>query len=247
MIEIKNVSFTYPDFKGEKTLQNVNLNFPKGEFISLIGKSGSGKSTLFKLLTTQFQPDAGQILFDGRPIQLGDVGYMPQKDLLLPWATILENVRLSGKLDKQHPVSKEKALEWLDKAGLKDYAYSLPKDLSGGMRQRAAFVRTILANKPVLLLDEPFGALDSFTQYEMQQWLLSLWQELNKTIVFITHNIDEAVLLSNRVFLLQNWHNGDDTQIKEWHIDLPRPRPKDIRYHAQFIEYKQALEVAIHE
>ena len=81
----------------------------------------------------------------------------------------------------------------------------------------------------------------------MQQWLLSLWQELNRTIIFITHNIDEAVLLSNRVFLLQNWHNGDDTQIKEWHIDLPRPRPKDIRYHAQFIEYKQALEVAIHE
>lgn len=247
MIEIKNVSFTYPDFKGDKTLQNVNLIFPEGEFISLIGKSGSGKSTLFKLLTTQYQPDQGTILFNGRPIQLGDVGYMPQKDLLLPWATILENVRLSGKFDNQNPVTKDKALEWLEKAGLREYADALPKDLSGGMRQRAAFVRTILANKQVLLLDEPFGALDSFTQYEMQQWLLSLWQELNKTIIFITHNIDEAILLSNRVFLLKNQQDGSDTQIREWQINLPRPRPKDIRYQPEFIQYKQALEVAIHE
>lgn len=249
MIHVNEVSFAYPGNPSSPILQNLSLTFPKGKFISLIGKSGSGKSTLFKLLTTQYQPDKGSIEMSDRPIQLGDVGYMPQKDLLLPWANILENVRLSGKLGNNPPVPKEKALQWLEKAGLKNYAYALPKELSGGMRQRAAFVRTILSDKEVLLLDEPFGALDSFTQYEMQQWLLSIWQELNKTIIFITHNIEEAILLSNRVFLLNNNQEvqaGKDP-VLEWEIDLPRPRPKDVRYLPQFIEYKQEIEVAIHE
>lgn len=249
MIQVDQVTFAYPGNSSGPILQDLSLTFPQGEFISLIGKSGSGKSTLFKLLTTQYSPNSGDIFFKGRPIQLGDVGYMPQKDLLLPWATILENVRLSGKLGNHPSVPKEKAMEWLDKAGLADYAQALPKELSGGMRQRAAFVRTILSDKEVLLLDEPFGALDSFTQYEMQQWLLSLWQELNKTIIFITHNIEEAILLSNRVFLLNNIHKVQAGQapVQEWVMDLPRPRPKDVRYLPQFIQYKQEIEVAIHE
>ena len=249
MIEIKTVSFAYPGNPDALILKDLSLTFPEGEFISLIGKRGSGKSTVFKLLTTQSHPKQGTIYIKGRPIQVGDVGYMPQKDLLLPWASILENVRLSGKLGNHPSVPKEKALEWLDKAGLKDYAHALPKELSGGMRQRAAFVRTILSDKDVLLLDEPFGALDSFTQYEMQQWLLSIWQELNKTIIFITHNIEEAILLSNRVFLLNSIQEVQTGQepVQMWEIDLPRPRPKDVRYLPQFIQYKQEIEVAIHE
>lgn len=247
MIELQDVTFAYPANPDKLILKDVSLTFPEGQFISLIGKSGCGKSTILKLLTTQLHPQSGQILFHNRPILLGDVAYMPQKDLLLPWLSILENVLLSDKLDSNNSVGRDKALAWLERAGLAEVAHALPHQLSGGMRQRAAFVRTILSNRSVLLLDEPFGALDAFTQFEMQQWLLSLWQELNQTIIFITHNIEEAILLSHRIYLLKPVDESGQQEVQTYHIDLPSSRSGDIRFTDEFKAYQHRIEVAIHD
>lgn len=246
MLEINHLSFAFNAAKDRPIFKDLNLEFPQGEFITIVGKSGSGKSTLFKLLTQQYPTDAGQICYQGRPLQVSDLAYMPQKDLLLPWANILDNVCLSAKLGAGPAIDKDQALAWLAKAGLADDAYSLPHQLSGGMRQRAAFVRTILANRDILLLDEPFGALDSFTQQEMQAWLLAIWQELKQTVLMITHNLEEAVLLSNRVYVLKPLKEAQGNQVQIFEINLPANRQMDMRYHPDFINYKHQIEEAIY-
>ncbi|MGY4104582.1 ABC transporter ATP-binding protein [Ignavigranum ruoffiae] len=246
MLQIRNLDFSFHQNSSRPIFKQLNLDLPEGEFISLVGKSGSGKSTLFKLISQQYQADQGEITFRGRPVAVSDLAYMPQKDLLLPWANILDNVCLSAKLGPRRPIPRERALAWLAKAGLADDAYALPSQLSGGMRQRAAFVRTILANREILLLDEPFGALDSFTQQEMQTWLLEIWQELKQTVLMITHNLEEAVLLSNRVYVLQPFKANQEAQIRSFQIDLPKDRQMDIRYHPDFIAYKHQIEEAIY-
>lgn len=247
MIDIQDLTFSFKGPGQAPVLDDIHAQLPEGHFISLIGKSGSGKSTLFKILTQDLTPQAGQVTFQGRPLGAQEVAYMPQKDLLLPWASVLDNVLLPQKLNPKVKVHRDQALAWLDKAGLAKVTQALPQDLSGGMRQRVAFVRTLMMDKPILLLDEPFGALDYFTQMEMQAWLLDIWQDLKTTVILITHNIEEAVYLSDQVMIL---HPAGTTpkgqQLDRVTIDLDRPRRQDMRYLPQFVQYKKVLEEAIH-
>lgn len=220
---LKKVSYAF-ESGGNPIIENLSMEVRKGEFVSIIGKSGTGKSTIFKLLTGLLQQDAGEILINNQQVIPGMVGYMPQKDLLLPWRTILENIMIAAEIQKDVNITKEEAERWIERAGLKGYENALPKQLSGGMRQRAAFLRTLLTGKDVLLLDEPFGALDTFTKKEMQIWLLSIWKDLKKTIIFITHDLEEAAFLSDRILLLHR-----NKTIEEVVVDLPRPRhPEDV-------------------
>lgn len=215
----------------------------RGEFVSVIGTSGSGKSTLFKLVTGLLEPNQGDILFDGQKTgkRLGRVGYMPQKDLLLPWKTVLDNVLLPLEVTKERKQARLPEIkEWLARFGLAEYESSYPSELSGGMKQRVAFLRTLMTGKELLLLDEPFGALDSMTKRKMHKWLLGLWGELQKTVLFITHDLEEAILLSDRVYVLQ------DTGIKELKVNLPRPRSSQLIYQSEFLTMRKELEMLIH-
>jgi putative hydroxymethylpyrimidine transport system ATP-binding protein len=232
-------------FDSSKTIfQKLSIEVKAGEFVSVIGPSGSGKSTLFKLVTGLIDPDEGEIAVHGSVsgTRLGKVGYMPQKDLLLPWRTVLDNVLLPlevSKDRKQHSISD--AREWLCRFGLADVEKAYPHELSGGMRQRVAFLRTIMTGRDLLLLDEPFGALDSLTKRKMHSWLLNLWGELQKTVLFITHDLEEAILLSDRIYLLKG------TGCLEINVHLPRPRNSEQIYDSDFIALRKELERLIHD
>lgn len=238
-VVVKNVSYAF-EKNGESVISNLNMEVRQGEFVSLIGKSGTGKSTILRLLTGLLKQDEGEILLRNKEIALGDVGYMPQKDLLLPWRTVLDNIMMASEIQKDLQLTKEEARKWLERVGLKEYESALPKQLSGGMKQRVAFLRTLLTGKDVLLLDEPFGALDALTKKEMQSWLLSIWQDLNKTIIFITHDLEEAVYLSDRIFLLHR-----NKKVEEIVVDLPRPRDPDIFHSEKMMALRLELEKRI--
>lgn len=240
MLSIKELTYAFTDSR--PVFQRISLDVKPGEFVSVIGASGSGKSTLFKLITGLLEPDQGQIQINGQDSlrRLGKVGYMPQKDLLLPWRTVLENVLLPLEVAKESKQEKIPEIrEWLTRFGLEGYENAYPDELSGGMRQRAAFLRTLITGKDLLLLDEPFGALDSMTKRNMHSWLLGLWGELQKTVLFITHDLEEAILLSDRIYLL-----GD--VIQEVKVSLPRPRVPELIYQSEFIKMRKELEMLIH-
>ncbi|WML26947.1 ABC transporter ATP-binding protein [Neobacillus sp. OS1-33] len=237
MLSIQELSYSFEEEK--PIFQGLTFDVLRGEFVSVIGASGSGKSTLFKLITGLLEPDQGDILIDGQRTgkRLGSVGYMPQKDLLLPWRTVLENVLLPLEVTKERKQAKLPEIkEWLARFGLADYENTYPKELSGGMKQRVAFLRTLMMGKELLLLDEPFGALDSLTKRNMHQWLLGLWGELQKTVLFITHDLEEAILLSDRVYVLH------DKGMKEMKVTLPRPRSSQLIYQSEFITMRKELE-----
>ncbi|PFP25872.1 ABC transporter ATP-binding protein [Bacillus sp. AFS073361] len=241
MLSIQGLSYSFE--KEKPIFQGLTLDVRRGEFVSVIGTSGSGKSTLFKLVTGLLEPNQGDILFDGQKTgkRLGRVGYMPQKDLLLPWKTVLENVLLPLEITKERKQARLPEIkEWLARFGLAEYESSYPSELSGGMKQRVAFLRTLMTGKELLLLDEPFGALDSMTKRKMHKWLLGLWGELQKTVLFITHDLEEAILLSDRVYVLQ------DTGIKELKVNLPRPRSSQLIYQSEFLTMRKELEMLIH-
>ncbi|MED4226378.1 ABC transporter ATP-binding protein [Neobacillus cucumis] len=238
MLQINELFFTFG--KEKPIFEQLSLDVKAGEFVSVIGASGSGKSTLFKLVTGLLEPDQGEILINEGKVtgkRLGQVGYMPQKDLLLPWRTVLDNVLLPLEMAKGNKKAKlAEVREWLARFGLADYENSYPNELSGGMRQRVAFLRTLMTGKDLLLLDEPFGALDSMTKRNMHSWLLGLWGELQKTVLFITHDLEEALLLSDRIYVLK----GEG--IVEWKVDLPRPRNSALIYQTDFIGMRKELE-----
>ncbi len=220
------------------------MNVLPGEFVSVIGASGSGKSTLFKLIAGLLEPDQGQIWINGQKSgkRLGKVGYMPQKDLLLPWRTVADNVMLPIEISKEKKQEKTSEIsEGLNRFGLAGFEKAYPHELSGGMKQRVAFLRTIMTGRELLLLDEPFGALDSMTKHNMHSWLLELWEDLQKTVLFITHDLEEAILLSDRIFLLL-----DKGAIKELKVEIPRPRRSELIYQTEFIAMRKELEMLIH-
>ncbi|MGI5939207.1 MAG: ABC transporter ATP-binding protein [Thermoleophilia bacterium] len=205
-------------------LRDVSFQVMPGEFITIIGASGSGKSTLFNLCVGLLEPDEGAIVIDGVEPEkrLGMVGYMPQRDLLLPWRSVLDNVLLPRDvrgIPRQE--SRHEALGMLEYFGLSGFEQDYPSALSGGMRQRAALLRTWLTDCDTLLLDEPFGALDALTRKELQDWLLHVWEEFGRTVMFITHDVEEAVYLADRVIVLSS---RPGTVQRELTVDLPRPR-----------------------
>jgi ABC-type nitrate/sulfonate/bicarbonate transport system ATPase subunit len=195
-----------------------------GEFVTIIGASGSGKSTLFNLCVGLLEPDSGEILIDGvKPEnRSGKLGYMPQRDLLLPWRSVLDNVIIPLEIQGvPKGESRPRAQAMLPHFGLATFENEYPSALSGGMRQRAALLRTWLTGRDTLLLDEPFGALDALTRKELQNWLLRVWQEYGRTVLFITHDVEEAVYLADRVIVLSARPGKIQTELRN---DLPRPR-----------------------
>jgi ABC-type nitrate/sulfonate/bicarbonate transport system ATPase subunit len=207
-----------------QALDDISFTVAPREFVAIVGPSGSGKSTLFNLIVGLLQPDSGDVRLDGQIAEqrLGRFGYMPQRDLLLPWRDILGNVVVPLELRGASAVdARRRALDLLPLFGLEGFEHAWPAALSGGMRQRAALLRTILSDSRTLLLDEPFGALDALTRREMQDWLLGLWTRLRPTVLFITHDVDEAVYLADRVLVLSP---RPARIVRQLEIRLPRPR-----------------------
>ena len=239
-VESLDKSFNVDGYR-QLVLDDIQLTVGEGEFVSIIGPSGCGKSTLLNIVAGLDSPDSGTVTVGGDQgvSALGRVGYMQQKDLLLPWRTVLDNAILGLEL---HGVprrqARTRALELTEFFGLKGFENQYPYALSGGMKQRAAFLRTMLMDQEIVLLDEPFGALDALTRVQMQEWLLELWDSLRKTIVLITHDMDEAILLSDRVYVLTQ-RPGRVTLVLD--VDLPRPRSYEQVTEPQFARLKSRL------
>ncbi len=200
-LDVNHLNFSYSD---KTVLRNLSFTVLDGEFISILGPSGCGKSTLLNVLAGILQPQSGQILIDGEEIHgiSGRFAYMPQNDLLFPWKTILDNVCLYGEIHHRKDEMRETAKAQMARFGLEGCENKYPAELSGGMRQRAAFLRTTLCDAGIFLLDEPFGALDVITRGDMQDWLRELCSNLKRTILLVTHDTDEAIYLSDRILIL---------------------------------------------
>jgi ABC-type nitrate/sulfonate/bicarbonate transport system ATPase subunit len=241
-IRVESVSKSFDvDGRRQLVLDAVDLTVGDGEFVSIIGPSGCGKSTLLNIVAGLDTPDSGTTSVEGTRdgSTLGQVGYMQQKDLLLPWRTVLDNAILGLEINRvPKRQARTKALELTEVFGLKGFESQYPYTLSGGMRQRAAFLRTMLMDQEVMLLDEPFGALDALTRVQMQEWLLQLWDSLRKTIVLITHDMDEAILLSDRVYVLTP-RPGRIATVMD--VDLPRPRSYEQVTEPAFSRLKSRL------
>ncbi|HAT46065.1 MAG TPA: nitrate ABC transporter ATP-binding protein [Ktedonobacter sp.] len=223
------------------TLASIDLTVNAGEFVTVIGPSGCGKSTLFNIVAGVDQPTGGTVAIDGdaQGARVGKAGYMPQQPLLLPWRTVAENVMLG--LDVRRMPRKKaevQAHELLKRFGLADFTHHYPATLSGGMRQRVALLRTVLFNSSFLLLDEPFGALDALTRLSLQMWLLDLWQTFHSSVLFITHDVREAILLSDRIYVLSS-RPAKVVRIAE--VELPRPRSPQQLALTQAVQLEQEL------
>ncbi|MDM5226501.1 ABC transporter ATP-binding protein [Cytobacillus sp. NJ13] len=241
MIQLS-VNHLTKSFDSNQVLDNLSFHVNEGEFVSILGPSGSGKSTIFNLIGGMLLPDEGSITLgnvkiNGKP---GSISYMPQTPSLMPWRTILQNVLLGqeimGKTDS------ETARKMLQKAGLGDYEKAYPHELSGGMKQRAAFIRALLSPQPIILLDEPFSALDELTRHDMQKWLLDIWNEHKPTILFVTHNIEEAIYLSDRILVLSS---KPAKVIKEYKVPFTRPRMEELFLNENFLACKRNIHHAL--
>lgn len=222
-------------------LLDTSMSVEEGRFVSIIGPSGCGKSTLFNIIAGLLMPTSGQVFADGRNIvgKSGYVGYMLQKDMLLPWRTILNNIILGLEVrGVPRSQSVERALPLMEKYGLKGFDSHYPKELSGGMRQRAALLRTLLYDRDIMLLDEPFGALDAQTRLSMQTWLLEIWKDFRKTVLFVTHDIDEAIFLSDDIYVFSARPGRLKAKIT---VTIERPRSPEDMTTPQFMELKHHL------
>jgi ABC-type nitrate/sulfonate/bicarbonate transport system ATPase subunit len=240
-IRIENVSKSFITNRQRlPVLADINFEVADREFVSIVGPSGSGKTTLFNIIAGVERPDAGRVWIGGRENRLGDTAYMLQKDLLFPWRTALDNAILGIEIrGTPRKAARAEALGVIDRFGLIGFERHYPRQLSGGQRQRVALMRTILCNKEILLLDEPFGALDAMTRQKMHFFLQEIWAEFPCTILFITHDIDEAVLLSDRVLVLSNQRPA--TLIASVPVALSRPRRRETMVEPAFVEGKKAL------
>ena len=238
---IENVS---KSFGKNQVLQDVSLSVSDGEFVSILGPSGSGKSTLFRLIGGISLPDSGSIYLDDAKIngQRGSISYMPQSSSLFPWRTILKNVLLGAELNGK--IDEDKAVNMLERAGLKGYEHAYPHQLSGGMKQRVSFIRALLSPQAFMCLDEPFSALDEFTRVDMQKWLLNVWTEYQRSILFVTHHIEEAIFLSDRIIVLSQ---RPATVKKEFVIPFERPRREELLLTEEFLRFKKGVYDALVE
>ena len=217
-LEVRDICYSYGK---EEVLKDISLRAERGEFVSILGPSGCGKSTLLNILAGLLPSGSGEVVLDGEALSgvSGRFAYMPQADLLLPWRSVLSNVCLGGEVrheDKR--LLRKRALEHFEEFGLAGCETKYPYQLSGGMRQRAAFLRTVLCDAPIMLLDEPFGALDAITRTDMQNWLSALRHGIEKTILLVTHDIEEAIFLSDSIYLLSS---QPARVIEQVNIDLP--------------------------
>ncbi|WP_432407704.1 ABC transporter ATP-binding protein [Wukongibacter sp. M2B1] len=237
-LHIENI---YKSFGEILVVDNVSLDLRENEFVSILGPSGSGKSTIFNMIAGLLKPDKGNVFIEDEDFtgKSGRVSYMYQKDLLLPWKKIIDNVSLPLVVKG---TNKKKAREIVQKYfkifGLEGFEHKYPFQLSGGMRQRAALMRTYMFSEDIILLDEPFGGLDAITKRKMQYWLLDVFQSLNASVFFITHDIDEAIFLSDRIYILSDRPAKVRAEIE---VDLPKPRNNQIVTTSRFNEIKKDI------
>lgn len=228
-------------FENEKIIENISLELHEGEIVSLLGVSGGGKTTLFNIIAGLSTPDSGTVTLDGADItgKPGNISYMLQKDLLLPYRTIVDNVALPLVIrGEKKSAAREKAASYFEEFGLAGTENKYPSQLSGGMKQRAALLRTYLFSEKVALLDEPFSALDMLTKSAVHEWYLDVMEKIKLSTLFITHDIDEAILLSDRIYLLTG---RPGTLTKEIVINEPKPRRKDFNITEEFLNYKREI------
>ena len=251
LIELVNLGKRFGDGANRVVaVKGVNMALHKGEFVTLIGPSGSGKSTLFNMIAGLLAPDAdGSIVFGGRKQNdgelLGKVSFMPQRDLLLPWRTVLDNAIVALEVEGvRKKEARDKARALFGEFGLAGFEDKYPHELSGGMRQRVALMRTFLFERDLILLDEPFGALDALTRSLMQRWLLDIWAHHKRTVLFITHDIDEAIYLGDKVAVMST--RPGTIKYSET-IALPRPRAPEITTTAEFAGIKKRLLAVVEE
>lgn len=229
MLSIKQVSKAFTVEQQAKTiLDHISLQVKEGEFVSLIGPSGSGKSTLFQIIGGTLPADSGDIYINDQQVngKTGHVSYMPQQSTLLPWYTVEKNIQVA--LDIAGIPKKESRLlvqDALEQVGLLAYKDAYPHTLSGGMSQRISFIRALLAPQPLMLLDEPFGALDALTRMNMQKWLLEVWEKRRKSVLLITHSIDEALMLSDRIYVMSH---SPANIVAEFTLPFSRPREDNL-------------------
>lgn len=245
---MENVSKSFGD---KKVLESVSLTLEEGEIVCILGASGVGKSTLFHIISGLLMPDEGRVLLDGEDVtgKPGKISYMLQKDMMLPYKTVLDNVALpliikkmsgEGKIGPWRRIrtAREKAAAFFEEFGLSGYEKKYPAQLSGGMRQRAALLRTYLFSQEVALLDEPFSALDTITKGKMHQWYLSIMEEIHMSTLFITHDMDEAIILSDRIYIL----GGTPAVIQdEITVSGKKPRAEEFKISPEFLEYKKRI------
>ena len=237
-LTVTGVTFAY---ENTNIIEDINIELHAKELVCLLGASGGGKTTLFNVISGLKKPDQGKVMLDGRDItgQPGNISYMLQKDLLLPYRTIEDNVALPLLIKGENKkAARQKAGELFQEFGLEGTQKKYPKQLSGGMRQRAALLRTYMFSKNVALLDEPFSALDTLTKSDMHRWYLDVMDKIHLSTLFITHDIDEAILLSDRIYLLTG-RPGRITE--EIVIREPKPRRKDFNLTEEFLEYKKDI------
>lgn len=237
-LEVKHVS---KRFDGRSVLDDISIELNRGELVCLLGVSGGGKTTLFNVISGLLRPDAGRVLLDGRDItgQPGSISYMLQKDLLLPYRTIEDNVALPLVLrGVKKQAAREQVRPMFRQFGLEGTQKKYPAQLSGGMRQRAALLRTYLFSQDVALLDEPFSALDTLTKSAIHRWFLGVMEQIHLSTLFITHDIDEAILLSDRIYLLSG---SPGTITGEIVIREPKPRPAEFNLTPEFLSYKRKI------
>lgn len=241
MLEFRHVTFQY-EVEDFNIIDDLSFHIAPGEFVSIIGASGCGKSTIFRLTNQLLPMKSGEILVGGKDIhtQKRYCGYMPQKDLLFPWRTVGQNLRLPleirGGLSNAEIEARVDAA--LAQVGLADAKDKAPSELSGGMRQRAAFARTVLTDSELLLLDEPFSALDFLTRISMQEWLLGQWEVDRKTVLFITHDVEEAIFLSSRVLVVEETPIRRLTSIE---VPASYPRTRACLRDPRMIELREQL------
>lgn len=240
-IQFKDVSMVYKDNNGEEivALKNVSLDIHEGEFISLLGPSGCGKTTSLRIIADLLQPTSGDVLIRGqspKEIRLQrKYGIVFQSPVLYDWRTVRKNICLPMEIMGVPKKERTQRIDnMLELVGLQDFGYKYPLELSGGMQQRVGIARALALNPEILLMDEPFSALDEFTREKLNEDLLNIWSKTKKTVVFVTHNIPESVFLSDRVVVLSP-HPGRLSAVVD--IELPRPRENKIRETPEFYEH----------
>lgn len=236
-LEIRDLKFKYKD-SDKLIIEDLSFSIDKNEFVTIIAPSGTGKSTLFRLILGLLTPSKGEIYIESNSSKK-IIGYMPQKDSLMPWRTILDNTAIGLELNGySKKAAREKASTYFKAFGLKGNEKSYPHELSGGMRQRASFLRAIINNPSILLLDEPFSSLDALTRRNMQTWLLDLCEREKNTVFMITHDIDEALLLSDRILICTDLPYQNLKSIK---VNIPRPRSYETTLTSEFINLKREI------
>jgi NitT/TauT family transport system ATP-binding protein len=247
VLEVKNMSKTFTTQRGEvMALKDINFKTHRREFVCVIGPSGCGKSTLIRILAGLESHTAGEVLLDGKAVTGpgSERGMVFQGYTLFPWLTVKKNVMFGPEMNGRGGLEAEReALQWLELVGLEKFANAYPHQLSGGMKQRVAIARALVNQPRILLMDEPFGALDAQTRVKMQTHLLDIWKNIDITVLFITHDLDEAIFLADRILVLKA-NPGEVEELIE--VNVPRPRNTRQFNSAEFLATKARLEELIH-